>query len=435
MGLVPASSLHPGASATQRLSATHPARTVPQTGCPLVSAELQLAIGFAASGNALGYLGGGWARAEPDFTWAIGSESHLILPRPRDDADYLLTLDVVPFVHEPKLRTQRLIVSVNGTVIGSSVLYRPSLLGYRFPAELLGRADKVLVTLRHPDAERPLDLGGSPDDRQLAFSLSEAKLYRLSGTPDRRSTGLPIGLRLSGEPVRSGDQHAPDLARWVEERTGLTLPQLALQFESLGENCEFGLVQRRCDIEPLGLLRFSSTFLRNLIRGLENGFDGLGDPEEIEPRLEGKGPKKEYMIHEGRFGLVYHTFVYEGQRTVSLIREQESARLKFLRRKFLEDLETGGKLFVYKRNSTVSEEEVLPLLLALHRHGSNRLLWVVPADEAHPSGTVELAQPGLFKGYIERFAPDENAHDFAFEGWMRVCANTYLLSRLQRVAE
>ena len=138
-----------------------------------------------------------------------------------------------------------------------------------------------------------------------------------------------------------------DLTEWATTRTGLTIPEIALKFESLGENCEFGLFQRRCDAEPLGLLRFSSTFMRNLIRGIDSGFDGLGAIEDIDPRLEGT-PRKEYMIHEKKFGLVYHTFVYEGQRSVWLMREQESARLKFLRRKFMEELEVSDKIFVYK---------------------------------------------------------------------------------------
>jgi hypothetical protein len=40
--------------------------------------------------------------------------------------------------------------------------------------------------------------------------------------------------------------------------------------------------------------------------------------------------------------------------------------------------------------------------------------------------------PGLLKGYIDRFAPDDNAHDLSFEGWLRVCANACVLARLQR---
>ena len=144
-----------------------------------------------------------------------------------------------------------------------------------------------------------------------------------------------------------GADGSADLTEWATARTGLTIPQIALKFESLGENCEFGLFQRRCDAEPLGLLRFSSTFMRNLIRGIDNGFEGLGEIEDIDPRLEG-APRKEYMIHEKKFGLVYHTFVFEGQRSVWLMREQESARLKFLRRKFMEELESTDKIFVYK---------------------------------------------------------------------------------------
>jgi hypothetical protein len=45
---------------------------------------------------------------------------------------------------------------------------------------------------------------------------------------------------------------------------------------------------------------------------------------------------------------------------------------------------------------------------------------------------VEVVMPGLLKGYIDRFAPDDNAHDLSFDGWLRVCANACVLARLQR---
>lgn len=50
------------------------------------------------------------------------------------------------------------------------------------------------------------------------------------------------------------------------------------QFESLGDNCEFGLVQRIGGIEPLGLLRFAGFHipveyrLNRLLDALERGF-------------------------------------------------------------------------------------------------------------------------------------------------------------------
>jgi hypothetical protein len=84
---------------------------------------------------------------------------------------------------------------------------------------------------------------------------------------------------------------------------------------------------------------------------------------------------------------VYHTFVYEGQRSIWLMREQESARLKFLRRKFIEELEANDKIFVYKFNAPIAEEEILPLRMTLNRYGDATLLWVVPAERHRPPGT------------------------------------------------
>ncbi len=391
-----------------------------------------LMISFAAAGNSLTFLGGGWARSEDEFTWGVGAESHLVFPRQAAADEYVLTLDVVPFVRAPELPSQRLIVSVNDTVVGSTEISRPTLLGYRIPATLGRGSDRMVVTLQHPDAARPKDFSEIADDRALAFALSEAKLYRVTNSAEAHHKRLPTGLMLGSTRERGhGARGHVDLTEWATSRTGLSIPQIALKFESLGENCEFGLFQRRCDAEPLGLLRFSSTFMRNLIRGIDNGFEGLGEIEDIDPRLEG-APRREYMIHEKKFGLVYHTFVYEGQRSVWLMREQESARLKFLRRKFMEELESTDKIFVYKYGAGVSEEEILPLYMALNRYSEATLLWVVPAERDRPAGTVEVVMPGLLKGYIDRFAPDSNAHDLSFDGWMRVCANACVLERLQR---
>jgi hypothetical protein len=316
--------------------------------------------------------------------------------------------------------------------VGSTDLSRPTLLGYRIPASLARQSDRMVITMQHPDATCPRDFSDIPDDRSLAFALLEAKLYRVTDTSLIRQNGLPAGLVLgSAHEHDFGACDHVNLTEWATTRTGLTIPQIALKFESLGEDCEFGLFQRRCDAEPLGLLRFSSTFMRNLIRGIDSGFDGLGTIENIDPRLEGQ-PPKEYMVHEKKFGLVYHTFVHEGERSVWLMCEQEAARLKFLRRKFMEELQLSEKIFVYKFGGRVSEQEILPLYMALNRYGEATLLWVVQAERDRPAGTVEVLMRGLMKGYIDRFARGDNAHDFSFDGWLRVCANACVLAGLRR---
>ena len=403
-----------------------------------MAVECDLTISFAATGNSLAYLGGGWARAEDTFTWGVGAESHLVFPRLVEADEYVLMLDVVPFVHAPELPSQRLIVSVDDCVVGSSEISRPTLLGYRIPASLARRTERMVVTLQHPDAACPRDFSDIADDRSLAFAVFEAKLLKVAHSTAARHQRLPTGLMLGaprdpGLGARGDGGTGGGLAEWAIRRTGLSLPQIAMAFESLGENCEFGLFQRRCDAEPLGLLRFSSTFMRNLIRGIDNGFAGLGEIDDIDPRLEGES-RKEYMIHEKKFGLVYHSFVYEGQRSVWLMREQESARLRFLRRKFIEELEAADKIFVYQFGSAVSEAEILPLHMALNRYGEATLLWVVQAERDRPAGMVEVIMPGLLKGYIDRFAPEDNAHDLSFDGWLRVCANACILARLQHPA-
>jgi hypothetical protein len=392
----------------------------------------ELTINFGGSGNSLSYLGGGWARAEENFTWAVGQESHLLLPLGHEAREFVLTMNVIPFVHPPALKSQRLIVSVDETTIGATTLSRPTVLAWRIPVGLIRRAERTLVTLSHPDVARPKDVAAGIDDRELAFSVSEVKVYHLPAAL-AADHPVPAGLALGGS-IGPGFGIHPgiELKDWVTRRTGLTLAELAAGFESIGENCEFGLVQRQCDTEPLGLLRFSGSFSHDIVRGVDREFEGIGEPEDITPKLEGNGGRREFMIHERKYGLVYHTFVYEGDRTIDLMRQQESTRLKFLRRKFIEELDAGEKIFVFKRATPVPESEILPLFMALNRRRANTLLWVVPEETGKPSGTVEVLMNGLLKGYIDRFAPGDNAHDFSFSEWVKLCVHAFLLNRMMR---
>jgi hypothetical protein len=57
---------------------------------------------------------------------------------------------------------------------------------------------------------------------------------------------------------------------------------LVLNFESIGDNCELGMLQRQVDVEPLGLLRFAGAPLRNVVRPLNARFAGVADPDRIQ---------------------------------------------------------------------------------------------------------------------------------------------------------
>jgi hypothetical protein len=208
----------------------------------------------------------------------------------------------------------------------------------------------------------------------------------------------------------------------------LPLRELMLRFESIGENCEFGLVQRRCGAEPLGLFRFASAPLPKLLAGLAARFEGLSNPDNLEVKLSGNG--REYLVTDKKFQLLYHAWVLADEMTAPEVHQREVRRLPLLSRKFLEDLNEAKKVFVYHGMEPLSEADANRLLAALRRYGPNTLLWVEMADAEHAPGSVAWQGEGLLKAFIDRFAPGENAHDLSLDCWVEICREAYRLCRV-----
>ncbi|HEX5325846.1 MAG TPA: hypothetical protein VFW75_04185 [Acetobacteraceae bacterium] len=377
-----------------------------------MNAEPLLQITFGSGGNDASYLGTGWSGDESGYRWTVAGSSELWLENPGAH-EFVLELEVTPFALPPILPAQRLRIYLRQSLIGECVLTRPGRLGFRIPASALRAPGPVRLRFEHPDAARPIDLGGSDDERTLAISFHRLTLSRLTG-------GL-AEHRLGPESVLAAD---------FGRLTGIPAVQFMQRFESLGDNCEFGLVQRRCGAEPLGLLRFANLELRQLLLSLQTGFAGIGNAENMACWLS-DGPRREYVIRDRQHALVFHTFLYEGEVDESELIGKQAMRLQFLRRKLLEDLDNAEKIFVCKRNDPLAEQEVLPLHAALRRFGANTLLWVVPGDAAHPAGAVDRVMPGLLRGYIDRFAPYENAHDLSLDTWLSICLNAHRLAHRQ----
>ena len=194
---------------------------------------------------------------------------------------------------------------------------------------------------------------------------------------------------------------------------------LLMKFESLGENCEFGLVQRRCGAEPLGLLRFASSPLPKLLAALRGRFTGMGTPQTTEIHISSNG--KEYMVADLQYGFEYHAWVNVAERTADEIHRRELRRIPFLVDKLTDDLRLGEKIFVYHGMKPLTDDDALTLHSAMITYGPATLLWVELADEQHPSGRVEWVHPGVLKAHIDRFAPGDNAHDVSLDGWLAVC--------------
>lgn len=192
---------------------------------------------------------------------------------------------------------------------------------------------------------------------------------------------------------------------------------------SLGVNCEFGLVQRWCGIEPLGLFRFGMTPLDGLIAGLHSSFAGLEEPALIEITAGFQG---EHVTRHALYDFEFHTAmlarnVDEG----TVLKRMARERFPLLARMLREDLASGEKLFVFRAEEGSGDAEAWRLLEAIRRHGPGTLLWVTLAREPAEVGTAVRRGDGLIVGYLDRLAPLRFARALSFEPWLAVCRAAY----------
>jgi hypothetical protein len=366
-------------------------------------AELRLEFGRA--GNAAPFRREGWSDPEADETWCVGQASLLVLPAPAESGPHMLVLRLRPHVVAGRLLAQRLRITANGVPVGDFTLGRRGVRACSIPASALAGHAALQLRFETPDAARPCDHGGQ-DSRALALAVASLTLH-----PDRFGPTL-------AEP-QDPDAPAPASIDAVMRADRLPLDQLMLKFESLGQNCEFGLVQRACQAEPLSLLRFASTPLANLLAALDAGFAGMGTPQTVKVEMSANG--REFMVTDSAYGVVYHPWVASGEMTAEALHRRESRRAPLLVRKLLEDLAAADKIFVFKGMGALAEEVAFPLAAALRRHGRTTLLAMTLADAAHRPGTVTPCAPGLLMGYVDRFAPGEDAQDFLLDQWVAVC--------------
>lgn len=267
------------------------------------------------------------------------------------------------------------------------------------------RLEAVRVTLNDP-AKFKESVGRI--ERQIQLRVQPAKTARASPT--------------IGPPLAAAQGAASSAAR-------LSTAELLLSFESLGERCDFGAVQRKFGVEPLGLLRFAFSKLDALLAGLEDRFAAIGSVEDTEFRLYGD----ENIIYTRKYGLIYHTFVYEKDLSTddkrAAFKHQQRRRLAFLRDKLLSDLEDAAKIYVYSSDEWVADAAALKLFEALRAYGPNSLLYVRPARQSRPVGMVEVLEDGLYAGYFPGLTDFLSGAQPPFELWREICERTYGLAR------
>lgn len=262
------------------------------------------------------------------------------------------------------------------------------------------------------------------------FDEAEAALARAS----KRKPALPglrdVELALAAEQTRPVSKDAGDVAAVPAalDEIEISIADLMCEFESLGDNCEFGLAQRFCGAEPLGLFRFSSSRADNLVHAFSTEFAEYGTPEDLVIALDANG--REYMARSRRYDdFTYHTEVFAPDGDVEKLRARELRKVAFLKRRLSADLRSGEKILVRKAGRYKFAMELAGLVREL---GPNIFMWVQTADEDHPPGHVTVAGDGLLIGHVSRFAPYGTAPRLQVHDWLRVCLNALALAKAMR---
>ncbi len=197
--------------------------------------------------------------------------------------------------------------------------------------------------------------------------------------------------------------------------------ELVTRFESLGYGCEFGVFQRFCAAEPLGLFRFSASKMENLRAVIAGGL-AFFDAEDL--KFRPASGDEEYMGYSARYDdFDYHTFAVQSQVAEGVVRARELRKLRYLRSAFASVLGNNEKIMLRTGHATHDEIDRLSELLRLR--GTRWLLWVEQADEGHAPGTVDRLKDGLLKGYLAHFATFHDEPRIDVQSWIRVCRTAY----------
>jgi tetratricopeptide (TPR) repeat protein len=240
--------------------------------------------------------------------------------------------------------------------------------------------------------------------------------------PNDASVKHGIGLTALKLRMEAAFSHSDEDASVLPSSVSITpypgSAELVTAFESLGRNCEFGLVQRHFGAEPLGLLRWSATEPAGLCAMLAERFDGLDDAANLHLTINFMN---EYYLSNKKFGMGMHTFINAGKDSETKVFAMLLRRLAFLKRKLLEDLEGSSKIFVYKSDTPVPFAMQMRLVAAVEAYNPNNKLVVVQVGQnGAPASCAQIA-PGLLLGLQTRPSKNGVQWDIPFEDWENIC--------------
>ena len=304
-----------------------------------------------------------------------------------------------------------------------------------------GENDEALAILEQACDVFAGDLGILRQTADYAETIHEWD--RAAALWNRFRTRSPVPEAYDGEVrclfhagrVAEVDALKAEAATLASRRAGagaeLTAREIAARFESLGGGslrddlwgfgCEFGYYQRTLDLEPLHFLRWASIPPDKLLQGLRDRFDGISDPDQM-VFIDNDDPIWN-VVHTGYGIRIDHTGLFKKDFAEGPARARLVTHMSYLRDKFLEDLEDGEKIFVYRTFDHVMPAiQVAELASLIKGYGPGQLLYVRLGADDREKFSVERVSDNLLVGHIDFFAPQPEARLVANdEGWGRIC--------------
>ena len=396
-------------------------------------------------------LGQGWRFDDAGNAWADARESYVTVPAPGGPGRYRARFAMAPLFIRSVLESQRITILLAGTVIGQFKTGTEGNISVALPPELITPGGMLRFAFILPDGVPMHEFDPTMDRYFLSFILDKVEIVPI---PQKHADLAPLRVDdlMPPSPIavsnRFLDESVEALPDAVKAELGLDISEIMAVFESLGDNCAFGLAQRKAGCEVLGLLRFANTPLKNLITALDDEFRAVTDKTEIEMRWVPSAPG-EFIVFSDRYGLRWHTSVFDVDADRTTLFAQQSLRLSYLRRKFYEGLRAGRKIFTIsraeprkhpipmpdadeleyweERPEPLRLADIVPLFLKLNEYGTNTVLYLTRCERDRRSGTVELIAPGVMRGYVDEFVILQDLAIRDHAAWMRVAVNAWLL--------
>jgi len=129
-------------------------------------------ITFGKNGNSGSYEVKGWSYPEDGFTWTEGKRAELLLKTGKIDADLTMKVVFTPHLHQGKLDTQHVNISVNGEKSGEWDITSPEKTEKEIKISRNNLKNGILkITFDLPDAVSPEELEVNEDQRVLGLQM------------------------------------------------------------------------------------------------------------------------------------------------------------------------------------------------------------------------------------------------------------------------